>query len=212
MKYKRNIVQIISFVGALATIISLIAALFTILFDSDRFITNSIFLTMILILVAACIIVIYSFLLIQRINPTKYIFISSSYADKQIAESVQQILSEQFRRMSKYRFEILTFDTIPYGSNIQETARKYLEKADIIVVIVSENYMSSKSCNREFRTFWDLNKKVIPVVLGPFEDLSRLPVNISKIKALSLAECKSDEDFEHQLVHLTKDLIRQRQD
>ena len=92
------------------------------------------------------------------------------------------------------------------------TMQKYIEKSDIVIVLVSENYITSEWCYNEFLSIANLNKRIIPIVLNSYSDLSRLPKDISNIKALSLSDCTSDKDFEEQLLRLAKDLIRQRKD
>ena len=154
----------------------------------------------------------YVLSIIRRINPKQYIYISYTGQDKDTALLVSQILSEQFKRLSKYRFEIITVDSIPFGEDMSATMQKYIEKSDIVIVLVSENYITSEWCYNEFLSIANLNKRIIPIVLNSYSDLSRLPKDISNIKALSLSDCTSDKDFEEQLLRLAKDLIRQRKD
>ena len=114
--------------------------------------------------------------------------------------------------MSKYRFEILTADTIPYGSDMRKTMQEYLQKANIMIVIVSKSYIESKWCNEEFVEISGMNKKIIPIVIDRYEYLSQLPKDISNIKALFIRESKLNEELEHQIELLAKDLVRQRKD
>lgn len=196
----------------LATALSLILALFTILFDTNRFDTENIYLMAMLSIVAVCITVIYIMLIIRRVNPKQYIYVSYTSADKETVDCIVQILDEELKRISKYRFEILTSDNIPFGSDIHKTMREYLEKANIVLVVVSENYLRSEWCNQEFVSFCNMDKKIIPIVTESYSHLSELPKNISNIKALSLSFCKTKTDFEDAMKTLARDLVKQRRD
>lgn len=154
----------------------------------------------------------YLLLIIRRINPKQYIYISYAGQDKELALSISQILSEQFAKLSKYRFEIRTADTIPFGDDIYLTMQKYVKESDVIIVVVSEDYIESNWCCNEFMSIANMNKRIIPIVINSYDYLSKLPVNISHIKSLSLRNCVSDKDFENQLLRLAKDLVRQRKD
>ena len=209
MKFNKNNIQIISlFISA----ISLVFALFTIMFDANKFDTNNIYLMTLLMVFVSYIASAYIMLIIKRVNPKQYIYMSFSSADKDMVELVTRTLEEQFKKMSKYRFEILTADTIPYGSDMRKTMQEYLQKANIMIVIVSKSYIESKWCNEEFVEISGMNKKIIPIVIDRYEYLSQLPKDISNIKALFIRESKLNEELEHQIELLAKDLVRQRKD
>lgn len=209
MKFNKNNIQIISlFISA----ISLVFALFTIMFDANKFDTNNIYLMTLLTVFISCIASAYIMLIIKRVNPKQYIYMSFSSADKDMVELVTRTLEEQFKKMSKYRFEILTADTIPYGSDMRKTMQEYLQKANIMIVIVSKSYIESKWCNEEFVEISGMNKKIIPIVIDRYEYLSQLPKDISNIKALFIRESKLNKELEHQIELLAKDLVRQRKD
>jgi len=204
-----NGIQMIAFI---ISAFSLIVALFTITFDSQRFDTGNMALMMFTAVFAACISFAYSLLITRRINPIKYIYLSYSSVDEEMALSIAKVLDEQLKKLSKYRFEILSVETVPYGSDLKKTMAEYLDKSSLVIVIVSEGYVSSKRCNNEFHSIKVKSKKMIPVVKDSYDILSELSVWTAGIKALSLKECKSEEELEQRIVLLAKDLIRQRQE
>ncbi|MGE9949482.1 toll/interleukin-1 receptor domain-containing protein [Coprococcus catus] len=208
MNFNKNNFQIITL---LIAALSLIVTIFSVVDNTRLFLDNEIILAFATALVAS-LSATYVLSIIRRINPKQYIYISYTGQDKDTALLVSQILSEQFKRLSKYRFEIITVDSIPFGEDMSATMQKYIEKSDIVIVLVSENYITSEWCYNEFLSIANLNKRIIPIVLNSYSDLSRLPKDISNIKALSLSDCTSDKDFEEQLLRLAKDLIRQRKD
>ena len=209
MKFNKNNFQVIIL---LITTISLIITIFSGMYNTTLFYTDN---GIILILASGLVIsllVAYILLIMRRVNPKQYIYISYTEKDKKIALSVSQTLNRQFEHLSKYRFEIITADSIPFGEDMYATMQEYIKKSNIVIVLISESYIKSEWCTKEFISITNMNKRVIPIVMDSYDDLTRLPKDISNIKALSLNGCISDKDFEQQLLHLAKDLIRQRKD
>jgi len=202
----------IQMIALIISAFSLIVALFTITFDSKRFDTGNMALMMLTAVFAACVSFAYSLLITRRINPIKYIYLSYCSVDEELARSIAKVLDEQLKKLSKYRFEILSVETVPYGSDMKKTMVEYLDKSSLVIVVVSEGYVSSKRCNNEFHSITAKSKKMIPVVKDSYDILSELSVRITDIKALSLKECRTDGEFEQRIVLLAKDLIRQRQE
>jgi len=164
------------------------------------------------ITLVCCLFTFYYILVIVRNNPSVHIFISYSLNGKDTAAIIYNTLTEQFPRLSKYRFAVTWDETIPLGEEINKTLQDFIKRADVVIVIVSSTYINSTACQNEFNWVFANEKKIIPVVLESYDDLSRLPRNISNIKALPLYECKSDEEKEKYIIEMAKDLIRQRKD
>ncbi len=209
MKFNKNNIQIFTLlISALALMLTMLSILTqNSLFKYD----NAYILSLATALVTSTIIS-YALLIIKRVNPKKYIYLSYTGQDKEIAEKVILVLSEQFKKLSKYRFEILTADSIPFGNDMYITMQENMSKSEIIIVIVSPSYLQSEWCLNEFTTISKDNKRIIPIVTETFSDLAKLPKDISNIKALSLINCKSEEDFSKIVSVLAKDLIKQRKD
>lgn len=209
MKFNKNNMQNFALlISALGIMLTMLSPLFdnSFLTYDNEFILNAAS-TLVLVTGAA-----YVILIMKRINPKKYIYFSYSLDDKKLALEINNILSEQLERSSKYRFEILTSDSVPFGNNIHDTIRKNIAKADIAIVIVSPSYLQSNFCQKEFSSIVNQNAKIIPIVINSFEDLKKLPKDYSDIKSLSLINYKSKEELKNQLHLLAKDLIRQRKD
>lgn len=206
---RKNEMQILSL---LVAAFSLIIGLFTIVYDTNRFDTENMFFMIMLSVLTISVVITYTMSVIKRINPKQYIYVSFTRADKEVANQVITILEKEFSKISKYRFEILTADKIPYGANMPETMQEFLTKANIVIVIVSENYLISNWCTEEFVQLSRMDKKIIPIVIDSYSHLYKLPKDISNIRALLIDDCKSDEDFKQRLIWLAKDLVRQRTD
>lgn len=207
----RNIsyAQIISL---LTTAISLIVAIFVILFDNKRINIISSedipFALMLLVSLSVPIIFAYMILILRRINPKQYIYFSYARADKEIVDTVKETLEAQLSAMSKYRFEILTADSIPYGADIKNTLQEYKSKANVVVVIISRNYTLSDWCATELIEVLEMGKRIIPIITDSYEELSELPRDIRNIKALSIKGNLSQEELKRSLKMLAKDLVR----
>ena len=210
MKFNKSSFQVITL---LVSTFALIATMFSLMSNESNFLHgDNEFILILSLSLVTLLFMTYSLLLVRRINPKQLIYVSCTTRDKEVAHLVSRILSEQFERLSKYRFEIVTADSVPYGDDMAATVQKYISKSTMAIVLVSNSYIESVWCSKEFSLITEANKKIIPIVLESYSDLSRLPKDISGIKALSLSGCSSNEEFEEQLLRLAKDLVRQRQD
>lgn len=209
MKFNKNNFQIVTL---LVSALALMATMVSILTSNSLFLyDNALILTLAITLVTLTSVV-YATLIIKRVNPKTYIYLSYSRKDKELAEKIATELTDQFKRLSKYRFEIITGDSIPFGNDMTSTMQENISKSDIAIIIVSTAYLQSQWCLKEFMTFSGQKKRIIPIVKESFSDLSKLPEDISNIKALSLINCESNEDFNKSMSLLAKDLIKQRKD
>ena len=209
MKFNKNNIQIFSL---LISALALMVTMLSILTQNSLLKNDNAFVLSLAIILVTSTAFLYTLLIIKRVNPKKYIYLSYTGRDKEIAEKMILILNEQFKKLSKYRFEILTADSIPFGNDMYITMQENLAKSEIVIVIVSPSYLQSEWCINEFITISKDNKRIIPVVTEAFSDLTELPKDISNIKALSLINCKSEEDFSETMSTLAKDLIKQRKD
>ena len=196
----------------LLAVVSLVFALFTVLFDSNKFNSANIYLMILMLIIISMVMFFYLLLIVKRINPKQYIYVSYSYDDRDTKELIVKELEEKLGRISKYRFEILTVDSIPYGADMQKTMQEYLQKSNITIIIVSQKYILNEWCNREFIEISGMNKKIIPIVIDTYEYLTELPKDISNIKALCICSDKLAENIGKQMDLLAKDLVRQRKD
>lgn len=72
------------------------------------------------------------------------IFISHAWDDEAISQKVEAKLSE-------YGFDVITDDQIlSYKGSIYDFMNEKIDKAKYIIILISENYLRSKSCMFEF--------------------------------------------------------------
>lgn len=209
MKLNKNNIQVFAL---LISALALMLTMLSILRDDALLKFDNIYVLTLSIALVTITSSVYALSTIKRINPKKYIYLSYTGMDKEIAEKISLVLSEQFKSLSIYRFEIITADSIPFGNDMYITMRENMLKSDIVIIIVSPSYLKSEWCLKEFMTISNEDKRIIPIVTETFSDLAKLPKDISNIKALSLINCKSEEDFSKIMSTLAKDLIKQRKD
>ena len=205
MKKRKPDFEIITLIFAA---ISLVFSIIMVLNNKFVFRDQNELLLSAVVAIAGLVFVEYALIIYKKSNPKKYIYISYSENNREVAELVEDLLSRQLKRYSKYRFEFLSSDSISYGDNIKETTLENIKKSDFVLILVSSSYLSSDYCTSEFMMVYDLGKKIIPIVLDSVTNLSRLPKDISNIKALILSDYNSASDFEKQLLLLAKDFAR----
>lgn len=174
---------------------------------------SSIFLVLSLLL---SLITLFSYIIMvfSRVKPTKNIFVSFSDKDRLYAERIKKELSEKFKTLSKYKYNIFTDEDIPYGVEINKYILSLIDKSSVFLIIVSTSYTESKNCRKELN--YIVNKQannndvnVIPIVLDSYGDLSELGYNLNNIKSLSLIDCMDSEgEFKKRINFLATDLIK----
>ena len=218
MKNKHNQSAIIGYTVAL---VGLLTILYSILFAEDFGLLekiderNVLFVYIVLLGITSVTCILASISVLSRINPKKYILISYSAADAEMAHSVSNCLESAFSKLSKYRFEMLTHDTIPFGADFIKATQQQIEKATIILVIVTKEYVNSEWCKNEFMHLLNAGKHIIPIVVESYSYLSMLPVDYSNVKALMLRNYfhnNIDADDAQQLIKLAQELIKNRRD
>lgn len=209
MKFnKNNIENLILIISAVAIMIVMPGASSdkkNLQFDSSIVLI----LAIVLVIITA---IIYVMLIVKRVNPKKNIYFSYALSDKEMAIKILEGLERQFKKLSKYHYEIIAADSISYGSDMQSAMRDNISKSELVIILVSPAYLQSEWCLKEFEEITNLNKHIIPIITESFADLKKLPNDISNIKALSLRNCKSQNDLDKAILKLARDLIKQRKE
>jgi hypothetical protein len=97
------------------------------------------------------------------------VFISYAHADQELRKKLEEHLSSL-----KYSGEILVWQDqeIPAGANWEDQINANLNKADLILLLISASFIASKYCwNKEVQTALQRHKagtaQVIPIILKP---------------------------------------------
>ena len=140
------------------------------------------------------------YFILRRTKVNKYIYMSYSIKDKNTVDSFSALLNLKLNKNSKYRYLFKSNDSIPFGEDINKSAENYINKADIIIVFVSEKYIDNPYCQKELIYSYENNKKIIPVVIDSFDNLKKISPDISTLKSMSLIDCNDIEMQEKAVV------------
>ncbi len=211
MKRKNNIQNnVVVFVTILAFAITLAGFIVSYMMK-DKTVSTELILSITATTVGVAVIPLlwtYSLLILKRVNPKKYVFFSYSKTEAELANEIKRNLETLLNENSKYRYEILIGDDIPLGIDMNAGIKELIEKSEIVILLVSDDYLSSKWCISEFKCFDFEKQKVIPIVHSHFEVLTKLPVDISNIKGLFLGTNYTSVDITELVKSLSKDLIK----
>ena len=99
------------------------------------------------------------------------VFISYAHTDKELRKELEEHLSAL-----KYSGKITIWQDqeIPAGANWEDQINTHLNEADLILLLISANFIASKYCwNKEVKTALrrhnDGNVRVIPIILKPVD-------------------------------------------
>lgn len=101
----------------------------------------------------------------------KKIFISHASADKLLVDEITNFLSiiginygEIFNSSADDPIQ-----GIPNGKNFMLAIKEAIKESNIVICILTENYLKSKFCMMELGSFWMLDKKLFPLIVPPLE-------------------------------------------
>lgn len=205
-------VLLISAISLMATMVSMFFLEPEKVFDS--FDNYESIITLLFSMLLLLTVMLYFLSIFKRVKPKKYIYISYSNDNKEIVGKIINELNELLSRLSKYRFDILTHQDVSLGEDYYESIKTNINKSEFFIVIVSQSYLEKAGTINEFEKIIQKNNKakIIPIVLDSFDDLAKLPENLSNIKALPLFNCDSEKEFTQQIRILAEDLIKYRKD
>lgn len=129
-----------------------------------------------------------------------HIFLSHAAVDEKIADSICSLLGDGLGITRKFIFcSSLPGQSIPGGFNFVEHIKVKLCNADVVICLLTQNYIEREFCMAELGACWILEKRVIPLVVPPLT-IS----NVSATLSLKQAWRINDED---DLSSFAKDLF-----
>ena len=131
-KFNKNNFQIFSL---LIAAIGIIVSLFAVISQEYIFATVDDSAVLFLITIMITLLTVYTSILaiFQRVNPKKNIYISYSREQAEIVKTIVKNMQERFNKSSKYRFELLTADDVPYGCDMKETIKLVLAISALVL-------------------------------------------------------------------------------
>jgi TIR domain len=111
------------------------------------------------------------------------IFISYARSDKVIAEQLTRSFKQQ--GLSVW----LDYESLKPGSSWQDELENALRRADIFVVVLSEDSVKSNWVNAEIGFALGQKKKIVPILV----DNVRLPLNLTKLQYIDARKLNPEE-------------------
>lgn len=100
-------------------------------------------------------------------NESKLVFISHASADKDYMDAFMTHILKSGLGLSDQNIICTSFERtgVDAGDNIPQYIKTKIEKANIVLCMVSNNYKASEVCMNEVGAAWALDKKLVSIVL-----------------------------------------------
>ena len=190
-KKKSNIYNMTAILSMIAMVMSLSLLFVATTEFSDKYIFTEISLG----LLAAFLGAVTSLILLKILMQKKVgdIFISYSHKDRKFVEKL-------IRDMRAKHFNVIyDEDVVKIGDNIKETILANIKKADLVIVVISNNALASDFSKQEMRDAIENKKKILPIVI---DDNVEIPTELLKIRYADFSK-----EYEENLKQLIKSLI-----
>ncbi|OXM84579.1 toll/interleukin-1 receptor domain-containing protein [Paenibacillus rigui] len=139
---------------------------------------------------------------VEKRSNTKYkLFLSHAHKDQQLVEHFLDFFQTSFNT-SRGDIYCTSKGDISFGESFTQSIKEHLIDAELIILLITPNYLVSKFCLIEMGAAWAINKKVCPILVNPIssEDLYKF-TPFGNIQTIRLNN-KDD------LFKLSNDLIR----
>lgn len=125
----------------------------------------------------------------------KKIYISYAEKDEETVRMYIKALQEILEKDSQYH---VTYNnaknSVAYGDNIDDTLKKVIEKSDVILLYITNNYFDSKWAMKEYNLIKESEKVIIPILLEPLDSINDYPDELHDIYALELYNGVDNEE------------------
>lgn len=180
---------------AILSMIAMVMSLSLLFVATTEFSDKYIFTEISLGLLAAFLGAVTSLILLKILMQKKVgdIFISYSHKDRKFVEKL-------IRDMRAKHFNVIyDEDVVKIGDNIKETILANIKKADLVIVVISNNALASDFSKQEMRDAIENKKKILPIVI---DDNVEIPTELLKIRYADFSK-----EYEENLKQLIKSLI-----
>ncbi|GAB2553045.1 toll/interleukin-1 receptor domain-containing protein [Gracilibacillus alcaliphilus] len=127
---------------------------------------------------------------------TKEIFISHASADKPLVDGFVRFirLGMDIRNEKIYCITYNNGD-IPSGDSFTEHIKVNINNAEIIILLITPNFLNSNFCMAELGAAWAMDKKIIPIIVPPlkFDTLESTPLKARQVIRLEDIDIFADE-------------------
>lgn len=96
------------------------------------------------------------------------IFISHSTTDGDLAIKLMDMLQTQFN-LTRSNFFLTSDEELKYGENWIEEIRNGMQNSNIIMPIITPNFLDSQFCLCELGAAWVNQKALVPIIVPPLD-------------------------------------------
>ena len=104
------------------------------------------------------------------------------------------LASGRNRKRNKKIYISYAKNSVAYGDNINDTLKKVIEKSDVILLCITNNYFDSKWAMKEYNLIKESEKVIIPILLEPLDSINDYPDELHDIYALELYNGVDNEE------------------
>lgn len=98
---------------------------------------------------------------------TKRVFISHAHADKSLVDALVDLIETGIGVPSKDIFcTALEGLGIPAGASFIDYIKQQIRRPDVVLLLITENYLKSRFCLAEMGAAWAMSHRVIPLIFG----------------------------------------------
>ncbi len=100
-------------------------------------------------------------------------------------------------------FDVWYDHAIPGGQKWWDAILDAIEAADVVLLMLSREYLTSEPCKREWQYAWTLNKEIIPIQIDSRLSLDALPTEIKELQIRQYEGSTAQfQTLEHDLTQL----------
>jgi TIR domain len=119
-------------------------------------------------------------------SASKPIFISHAAADKNIADTVVDLLNTamQINVQDAVFCTSLEGLKIPPGKDFKDFIKEQIQEPQIVVLLISQNYLASQFCLAELGASWAMSHRIIPFLIPPvtFDDMKAVLTGVHALR------------------------------
>ncbi|MGE7129550.1 toll/interleukin-1 receptor domain-containing protein [Lysinibacillus xylanilyticus] len=123
---------------------------------------------------------------------TSKIVISHATVDKPLVEAFIDFLRLGLSLDRKDIYCTSISGTIPTGVKFVDHIKEHIEGAQLVPLLLTENYFKSKFCLAEMGAVWMINKNIYPIIIPP---LNHTAIEDTPLKGMQIRYIKSFEDL-----------------
>lgn len=130
------------------------------------------------------------------------IFISHSSEDKELVLMFVDLLTQGFHIDKNEIFCTSLDNSLRVGEDFIKSIKEELHDSEIVIFLITSNYISSKFCIMEMGAAWAYKNNIVPIIVPPldFNVLNETPMKTIQALILNNAEELFNKLYSHKLV------------